>query len=164
MTYITTNDFTWSEMGRRIKALRMRRGLAQTDLSIKSHLSSGSISLLEAGLINPKLKTLQQLASALDCTVRYLLCGVDLGQGLEYYNTIGRVITILASTDREAIQTFWGGLDASEVVMQRGYDVAAEALGKDASVAHESGIPVGHKADLGSFASVKYEGATNVYE
>jgi hypothetical protein len=70
--------------------------------------------------MSPKLNTLQQVASVLGCSVRYLICGMELDERFEHYKAIGRVIAVLNSKDSEASRAFWSGLSAAEVIMSRG--------------------------------------------
>jgi DNA-binding XRE family transcriptional regulator len=48
-------------------------GLTQIELAAASHLAPAAISFLETGQVNPKLTTMQQMASALNCSVRHLM-------------------------------------------------------------------------------------------
>jgi transcriptional regulator with XRE-family HTH domain len=114
------DDFSWAEIGRRIRALRRAKGYSQAELASASRLAPAAISLLENGRITPRMATLRQVASALGCTVRYVICGVDLDERFEHYKAIGRVLQVLNSKDTEALRAFWGGLSAAEIIVTRG--------------------------------------------
>ncbi|WP_418538478.1 helix-turn-helix domain-containing protein, partial [Phascolarctobacterium faecium] len=60
-------------MGARIKAARRKVGLTQTELAGKLGISFQSIAQWENDLRNPKLETLQKIASALEIDVTELL-------------------------------------------------------------------------------------------
>ncbi|KDA41653.1 MULTISPECIES: helix-turn-helix transcriptional regulator [unclassified Frankia] len=64
-------------LGHRLKALRLRRGLSQTDLA-GSALSASAVSLLEAGRREPSWSTIEALAARLGCQPEFLADGVDL--------------------------------------------------------------------------------------
>lgn len=67
-------------LGRRLRQLRLRRGLSQTDLAGDT-LSPSAVSLLEAGRREPTARTLELLAQRLGCTVEYLRDGIHPDSG-----------------------------------------------------------------------------------
>ncbi|MEW6082883.1 MAG: XRE family transcriptional regulator [Bacillota bacterium] len=61
------------ELGNRIKELRKSKGLVLKDLSKKTNLSIGFLSLVERGLASAGLASLQNIAEALEVDLGYLL-------------------------------------------------------------------------------------------
>jgi len=64
---------TTIEFGRRLRALRIQRGLSQHKLAEHAGLDKNMPSELERGYINPTLETLLKLARALDVEVSDLI-------------------------------------------------------------------------------------------
>ncbi len=65
------------QLGRKIRDLRLRRGLTVQQLAQASHLSKGFISQVENERTSPSLATLQDLATALQTSVAYLVVEED---------------------------------------------------------------------------------------
>ena len=61
------------QLGRKIRDLRLRRGLTVQQLADLSNLSKGFISQVENDRTSPSLATLRDLARALDTSVAYLV-------------------------------------------------------------------------------------------
>jgi transcriptional regulator with XRE-family HTH domain len=61
------------QLGKKIRELRLRRGLTVQQLAEASHLSKGFISQLENEHTSPSLASLRDLATALGTTVAYLV-------------------------------------------------------------------------------------------
>ena len=61
------------QLGRKIRDLRLRRGLTVQQLAAASGLSKGFISQVENGRTSPSLATLRDLATALMTSVAYLV-------------------------------------------------------------------------------------------
>jgi len=61
------------QLGRKIRDLRLRRGMTVQRLADESHLSKGFISQVENNRTSPSLATLQDLAAALRTSVSYLV-------------------------------------------------------------------------------------------
>lgn len=61
------------QLGRKIRDLRLRRGLTVQQLADASRLSKGFISQVENDRTSPSLATLRDLAGALDTSVAYLV-------------------------------------------------------------------------------------------
>lgn len=66
------------QVGERIRALRWRRGLSQTELSEEAGVSLQVISFAEQGKRVPYPKTLRKLAEGLDAPVEALTVGKEL--------------------------------------------------------------------------------------
>ena len=60
-------------IGDRITEMRKRNGLSQAELAKQSGISQAGISYIEKGLRSPSTDTLELLASALGCSVSYLM-------------------------------------------------------------------------------------------
>ena len=60
-------------IGDRITEVRKRNGLSQAELAKRSGISQAGISYIEKGLRSPSTDTLELLASALGCSVSYLI-------------------------------------------------------------------------------------------
>lgn len=63
-----------STIGKRIKKLRLEKGLSQRQLAVPG-VSYAYISRIEAGTRNPSLKALIKIAAKLDTTALFLLTG-----------------------------------------------------------------------------------------
>ena len=75
-------DFRAESIGKRLKRLRLERGLSQRDLSSPG-VSYAYISRIEAGARSPSVKALRMLARKLGVSVEYLETGRDLGESEE---------------------------------------------------------------------------------
>jgi len=58
--------------GKRLKAIRLRKGLSQLDLELESGISRTEISRIENGIKNIEFLTLVKLAVALDIELQQL--------------------------------------------------------------------------------------------
>jgi transcriptional regulator with XRE-family HTH domain len=63
--------------GQRMRDVRQRRGLTQTELSDRSGFTQARLSELESGARMPNLLTILRLAVALDCKVMDLVGAFD---------------------------------------------------------------------------------------
>jgi transcriptional regulator with XRE-family HTH domain len=68
-------DFSWQELGHRVRDWRMRAGMSQKQLAEAAGLTPAGLFRIEAGNTNPQLETLRRIAAALGCSVRELFCG-----------------------------------------------------------------------------------------
>ncbi|PUB25842.1 helix-turn-helix protein [Elizabethkingia sp. YR214] len=64
-----------TQVGKRIKELRIQKGISQVDLvgRMEGNIDPTNISRIEAGRTNPTLLTLQRIANALEITLKELL-------------------------------------------------------------------------------------------
>src|SRR3954454_17426307 len=62
-----------SELGRRLRAIRLRQGVGLRELARRLDLSPSSISQIETGKIRPSVRTLYALASEFGVTVDEVL-------------------------------------------------------------------------------------------
>ena len=60
-------------IGKKIKALRLEKGLKQFELAKKAGISNTYLSDIEIGRTNPSLKTLEKIANALETACSTLL-------------------------------------------------------------------------------------------
>src|SRR5882672_9550921 len=65
------------QLGRKIRDLRLRRGLTVQQLAEATGLSKGFVSQVENGRTSPSLSTLQDLAKSLETSVAYLVVEED---------------------------------------------------------------------------------------
>ena len=65
------------QLGRKIRDLRLRRGLTVQQLAEATNLSKGFVSQVENGRTSPSLSTLQDLAKSLETSVAYLVVEED---------------------------------------------------------------------------------------
>lgn len=65
------------EIGKRIRQLRRRQNITQTQIYHLCGISSGNLSSIENGKTLPSSSALIQLARALNCTTDYILFGED---------------------------------------------------------------------------------------
>jgi transcriptional regulator with XRE-family HTH domain len=113
-----TSDFSWTEVGTRIRDWRHKRGLSQQLLAEAAGLTQNGIFRLESGETNPQLTTLQQIASALGCSVRELVVGTtDCDPILA--QRLGRVKRVLESGDEAAIRVMDNGIETAEALLER---------------------------------------------
>ena len=64
------------QLGKRIQALRKKKGWTQTDLAVHLDMNRGHISDIERGKREPGVITLQVIAQGLDTTMAKLLKGL----------------------------------------------------------------------------------------
>jgi len=91
------------QLGKKIRDLRLRRGMTVQQLAVASDLSKGFISQVENDRTSPSLATLQDLARALETSVAYLVVEED------------QVPFIVRSTDRQRL-SFGGNPSGIEVL------------------------------------------------
>ena len=115
---IQENDFTWSELGDRIKRRRTARKISQQALASAADLTQNAIFRLEAGETNPQLSTLQRIAPALGCNVRELLCGVPENSP-RLAGRLERVRLVVDSGDTVALRILDHGIEAAEALLER---------------------------------------------
>lgn len=61
------------KLGQSVRYLRMKKGISQEELAFRADLNLNSISTLERGLNNVKIKTLYSIAKALEVGVEDIL-------------------------------------------------------------------------------------------
>lgn len=111
-------DFTWKELGERIRQRRVSRGISQQGLAAASGVTQNAIFRLEAGETNPQITTLQHIAAGLGCSVRSLLCGMPESSS-QLFGRLGRVRAVVESGDETAIAILDNGINAAEALLAR---------------------------------------------
>jgi transcriptional regulator with XRE-family HTH domain len=114
---VPTADFTWAEIGARIRDWRTARGLTQDQLAEAADLSQPGLFRIEAGETNPQLDTLQRIAKALNHTVRELLCGCSSVEPAEFKDFFRRAMTVFVRAHPAAILVLKNGLAGAEAVL-----------------------------------------------
>lgn len=109
------NDFTWSEVGQRLKDWRTAAGITQRALSARVGLSQPAIQAIEAGDTNPQLNSLQRLASAFGKSTRELM----LGQVVTADPCVERLERVLRSGHELAITAAEQGLTCAEALLEK---------------------------------------------
>ncbi len=61
------------KIGQSVRYIRLKQGISQEELAFKSGLNTNSISTLERGLNNIKIKTLYKIAEALNVKAEEIL-------------------------------------------------------------------------------------------
>lgn len=61
------------KIGQSVRYLRNKKGISQEELAFRANLNMNSISTLERGINNVKIKTLYSIAAALDVNVEDIL-------------------------------------------------------------------------------------------
>lgn len=61
------------KIGQSVRYLRMKKGISQEELAFRAGLNMNSISTMERGLNNVKIKTLYRIAEALDVKIEEIL-------------------------------------------------------------------------------------------
>ena len=61
------------KIGQSVRYLRNKKGISQEELAFRANLNMNSISTLERGINNAKIKTLYNIASALDVNIEEIL-------------------------------------------------------------------------------------------
>lgn len=112
-------DFSWSEVGARIRDLRKQLDLSQQALAAAARITQNGVFRLEAGKTNPQITTLQHIAAALQCSVRYLVSGA-LDTEPAFADRYQRIKRIVESGDEIAIRTMEGGIASAEELLERG--------------------------------------------
>jgi len=112
------NDFSWAEVGARIRDWRHRRRMSQQALADAAGFTQNGIFLLETGRTNPQLATLQKVASVLDCSVRDLVCGSSDTTPM-LAERLRRVRRVVETGDETALKAMDNGLDVAEALLER---------------------------------------------
>jgi transcriptional regulator with XRE-family HTH domain len=112
-------DFTWLEIGRRIRDWRLARGWSQQQLAEAAGLSQSGVVHLEKGDTNPQLDTLREIAAALGRTLRELMLGSPPDLTATASDLQQRVRRIADSNDKDAVSALEWGLWAAELLLER---------------------------------------------
>jgi transcriptional regulator with XRE-family HTH domain len=141
------------ELGRRLRAIRLRLGIGVRELARRVDLAPSSISQIETGKIRPSVKTLYALASAFGVTVDEILFDEPPLQGPagSAPATVEPGLAVQRAADRPAIQLnsgvrwerlmFWGDEDVE--FLEAIYEPGGASSPDDTFVRH-SGHEFGH--------------------
>jgi transcriptional regulator with XRE-family HTH domain len=113
------HDYTWAELGGRIRDRRQSRGLTQQALASAAGLTQNGICRLEAGEVNPQLATLKKVADALECSVRDLVCGIAESDAA-VVRQVRRIKRILESGNTAARLALENGIGTAELLVNAG--------------------------------------------
>lgn len=119
------HDFTWAELGGRIRDRRIEKGLSQQALADKAGVTQAGLARIETGQTNPQLETLRQIAAALDTSVRRLLTGNAVENEPHIHPLIRRISRVLDSGDLAATETIAHAVHTAEMLLDRGGRVVA---------------------------------------
>lgn len=111
-------DFSWQEVGERIRNRRVARRMTQQALAQSADITQNAIFRIESGETNPQLTTLQQIAAGLGCSVRELLCGIPESSP-HLADRLSRVRAVVESDDQIAISVLDHGIEAAEELLAR---------------------------------------------
>lgn len=87
-----------AELGSRIRALRMKKGLSLAEFGKQIHVSKGMVEFLETGYKMPSLETTKLICSVLNTSLDYLVYGIEQPRTLNVEGLPEEYIKILAST------------------------------------------------------------------
>lgn len=92
-----------SNFGNRLKALREKRGLSQSDLAAKFNVSASTIGMYEQGLREPNIERLNRLAEFFGVSLDYLMCRTN--EVSKTFSPMTRdLIDLLHLTDEEILK------------------------------------------------------------
>jgi transcriptional regulator with XRE-family HTH domain len=111
-------DFTWAELGNRIRDRRIARRLTQQTLAGEAKITQNGLFRIEAGEVNPQLASLQRIAGVLGCSVRELFCGKSRSDP-QFAHLLQRVHRVIESGDAAAIQTIDNAVSTAELLLDR---------------------------------------------
>ena len=111
------DDFSWKEVGSRIRALRVARSMQQTVAAERAGLSQSAFARVESGGREPQLATLAKIAAALDVSIRELLTAE--ADERRHSRVHAEVNAILDSRHPEAIAAFNQGLQLASLLAGR---------------------------------------------
>jgi transcriptional regulator with XRE-family HTH domain len=103
--------------GGRIKKVRRQRGLSQAQLA-HPELSDSYVSLIESGKRVPTPSVLQLLAQKLDCSLSYLISGVNAEQREQIELSLESARTALDGGETDKARAEYAGLVADDVLVE----------------------------------------------
>jgi transcriptional regulator with XRE-family HTH domain len=140
-----------SDLGPRLRAIRIARGVGLRELARRLDLSPSSISQIETGKIRPSVRTLYALASEFGVTVDEILFDEPPAQDTGAAPAVEPRLLVQRADDRPAIQLnsgvrwerlmFWGDEDVE--FLEAIYEPGGASSPDDALVRH-NGHEFGH--------------------
>ena len=67
------NDELLFKIGQSVRYLRLKQGITQEELAFRAEINMNSVSTLEQGINNIKIKTLYKIAEALNVNINEIL-------------------------------------------------------------------------------------------
>ena len=119
-------DFSWHEVGARIRDLRLARGISQAQLAKGAGLSAPGMFAIEVGGVNPQLSSLRSIAKVLGCSVRTLVTGKQDAPTEEVRQILERVRRLLESGSANAISALLSGIDAGYLMLHTKAEIMDE--------------------------------------
>lgn len=116
------DDFTWHEVGARIRDMRAARGISQAQLAKDANLSAPGLFAVEKGDVNPQLNSLQRIAKVLNCSVRELINGPNTKPKTDVEEFFEQARYVLESGNKAAVYNLLGGLETAKLILQAGVD------------------------------------------
>jgi transcriptional regulator with XRE-family HTH domain len=140
-----------SDLGPRLRAIRIARGIGLRELARRLDLSPSSISQIETGKIGPSVRTLYALASEFGVTVDEVLFDEPPMPGTQATTSVEPGLAVQRADERPSIQLnsgvrwerlmFWGDEDVE--FLEAVYEPGGASSPDDALVRH-SGHEFGH--------------------
>jgi transcriptional regulator with XRE-family HTH domain len=115
-------DFTWVEVGQRIRDMRAAHGISQAQLARDAALSPPGLFAIERGSANPQLNSLQRIAKVLGCTVRELISGPNTKPKSDVAEFFEQARYVLESGNKAAMYNLLGGLETAKLILTAGVD------------------------------------------
>ena len=109
-------------IGEKIREIRISKGITQKQLAEKLNTSQQNLAQYENGKRNPKLETLQRIATALDVAISNLLTKEYIMQGNITRNDLNDWIDVLGETKSDKINELFDSLN------EKGKDKAIEQV------------------------------------
>lgn len=110
-------EFTWQEVGDRVRRWRLAAGLTQRTLAAKTGLTQAGLAVVEGGMHEPRLSTLRKIGDALGRSTRELICGEQAEPAAKVGRMERRVRQVLESNNHAAVAVFRKGLECAELML-----------------------------------------------
>ena len=111
-------DFSWAEVGVRIRDRRLIQGMSQQKLAESAGITQNGIFRIEAGETNPQLSTLGRIAAAIGCSIRDLVAGVQEDAPV-LVDRLRRVKIVIESGDQAALRAIDNAIETAEALLER---------------------------------------------
>jgi transcriptional regulator with XRE-family HTH domain len=119
MTEPTATDFSWREIGSRIRDWRLARGWSQQQLAQIAGISQSGVVHLEKGDTNPQLSTLREVALAFGKNLRELMFGAGAEPKGGTSVLSERIRRVVDSNDPAALSALECGVISAELLLER---------------------------------------------
>ena len=115
----------------RVRELRTAKKLSQTVLAKELHISQGTLSLYERGIVEPDMAILKKLADVFDCSVDYIIGRTNIRKATALYTSTG-LITPLYGVGTRSIPVL-GNVACGEPKLAREEHETMVAVGAEIS-------------------------------